>query len=312
MSLLQQPLLHFLIIGSLLFGFYEFYQKKDEIKDESKIIHIDQSKLLEYIQYKSSNFDKDRAKRYLEEINNNQKQALFDELSREEILYREAKALQLDNNDYVIKKRLIQKLEFILQGLIKDTTSLEESQVIEFYEQQKSNYALAAHMTFTHLFINRQHNEDAHQLAQTKLKDLNKKNVNFSDGFKSGDRFPYHVNYVEKDQAIIASHFGVSMAKNLFQVPVNEDSWQGPFESPLGFHLVKIRKHSQQRIPALEEIYNQVRADAELISRDNLLIQQIDKIVANYRVEIDIETHQNKTNLQRSNRDMTKTTGSNK
>ena len=48
------------------------------------------------------------------------RQQLVDDYIRDEVLFREALALNLDNNDQLIRRRLIQKMEYLSQGFYDD------------------------------------------------------------------------------------------------------------------------------------------------------------------------------------------------
>ena len=56
----------------------------------------------------------------------------------------------------------------------------------------------------------------ARKRCTAKLAELNKQQVLFSNAPRHGDRFPYFLNYVERDPQIVASHFGLPMAEEVF------------------------------------------------------------------------------------------------
>ena len=57
---------------------------------------------------------------------------------KEEILYREALLLGLDQEDRIIKRRLAQKITFLKQETIPDDPSQEE--LSKFFDQNKKNF----------------------------------------------------------------------------------------------------------------------------------------------------------------------------
>ncbi|MBT8062321.1 MAG: peptidyl-prolyl cis-trans isomerase, partial [Gammaproteobacteria bacterium] len=68
---------------------------------------------------------------------------------------------------------------------------------------------------------------------------------------------------VEREAGFLASHFGTTMAERLFALAPDESRWQGPLESPYGFHLVLLTRKVAGRYPELAEIRSKVRYDAE-------------------------------------------------
>ena len=136
------------------------------------------------------------------------------------------------------------------------------------------------------------------------MKELNLKKVSFSEGLQHGDRFPYHVNYVERTPDFVASHFGQSMADNVFSIPVSSSSpdsqqWKGPFESPYGYHLVMISRREAGRYPALADVVGQVHQDAQRKQIRQNLDKTYQAIIDTYQVQLSEEL--NREVMLRSN-----------
>ena len=111
---------------------------------------------------------------------------------REQALYREALSLGLDANDYIIKRRLIQKLDFISQGFAEAAIKLSAKEIEAYYTANKKAYYVQPSVTFTHVFFDA-HKRGADQaaaLARRGLAELNGKTVPFTDAPAHGDRFP--------------------------------------------------------------------------------------------------------------------------
>src|SRR3990172_7772281 len=116
--LLRQPLLHFLLLGGAVFLLFEYFPVKSGIAPEARSIVIDREALLDFMQYRSQAFNRQYFAQQFDTMSQPDRQRLIDDLVREEVLYREALALHLNDNDYVIRRRLVQKLEFLTQGFI--------------------------------------------------------------------------------------------------------------------------------------------------------------------------------------------------
>jgi hypothetical protein len=205
---------------------------------------------------------------------------------REEALHREAKALGVDKNDYIIKRRMIQSIEFITDGFVTAAVDVSDDVIAAHYEANREDYYINPYVTFTHVFFDgeRHNRNEALALATAKLGELNEQQVPFSDAPRHGDRFPYFVNYVERDPQFVASHFGLPMAEEVFVLESSDSTWHGPFESEYGMHLVLLTRKAEGRYPELAEIEAIVRDDAERDASAALKDKAIQAIVDTYEV----------------------------
>ena len=113
---------------------------------------------------------------------------------------------------------------------------------------------------------------------------LNEKQVPFAEAPGHGDRFPYFLNYVERDPEFVASHFGPRMSEELFTLEPDAMMWRGPFKSAYGYHLVLLTKRVEGRYPVLADISERVRDDAEQAELDRMQDEAIRGIVSTYEV----------------------------
>jgi hypothetical protein len=260
---LREPLLHFLAAGLGLFVLFGLVNRGDQDFDPN-VITVDQEALLTFIQYRIKAFNPDLAEKKLDSLSDEELQRLIDDYVREEVLHREALALGLDDDDYVIRRRLVQKLEFITEGFAEAGADMDEAAVQRYFDANKADYYVEPYVTFTHVFFQTEDRprEQARTLAEKELQKLNRNGVPFSDAPQHGDRFLYHVNYVERTPDYVGSHFGPAMATALFALEPNEFVWRGPFDSAYGVHLVLLTTNEPGREPELAELEARVREDA--------------------------------------------------
>tara|TARA_B100000029_G_C17599798_1_gene965375 strand:- start:4010 stop:4894 length:885 start_codon:yes stop_codon:yes gene_type:complete len=285
-SLLKDPLLHFLGLG---LGLLVLFQITGNQESENSTVIVDRETLLTFLQYQSVAFDREQFELFLDDMTKREIEDLIAEAVREEILHREALALELDRDDYIIRSRLVQKLRYLSEGFSNDEIVLSSEEIQSYFENNRSNYDIDPFITFTHVFFNAQRRgqENALNLAEEKLIELNESNVSFSESSNHGDRFPYFVNYIERPPQLIASHFGGSVADALFQIAPNTSIWNGPFESSFGFHLIMVTDQEPERMPSFEEVINRVETDARAAkARENTELA-IQEIMNKYDVVID-------------------------
>ncbi|MDF1687101.1 MAG: peptidylprolyl isomerase [Parvibaculaceae bacterium] len=287
-KLLRDPLVHFLAAGGLLFLLYGAVGTADEEGDELTI-SVGYTELLVFLQQQSKKFDPAQFVKVLDEMPEQERDALIDEYVRQEVLVREAKRLGLEKKDYVIRRRLIQKMEFLTDGYAKDLVALDEADLRAYYEQHLADYLIEPKATFAHVFIDpRKHSADEMDAVVAQVGDtLRGQSVPFSDAPKHGDRFPFHVNYVDKSDAFIATHFGDAFRAAVFESEANANNWQGPYSSTYGQHYVLMTKRTEARQPTFEEVGARVSADANRQALRDAQEEAIADVVAGYDVEID-------------------------
>jgi hypothetical protein len=284
-KIFKDPLIYFLLIGFGLFVLFDVVASDDAAYD-SRVINVDRDALLTFVQYRSRAFEPRAAAARLDAMPEDELDRLIADYVREEALHREAQALGVDKNDYVIKRRMIQSIEFITDGFVTAAVDVSDEDVSVYYEANREDYYISPFVTFTHVFFDgeRHNRDDAFGLANAKLAELNEQQVPFSDAPRHGDRFPFFLNYVERDPQFVASHFGVPMAEQVFALDPADTTWHGPFESEYGMHLVLLTRKAAGRYPELAEIEANVRDDTE---REAIAAQKdktIQAIVETYEI----------------------------
>ena len=284
-KILTEPLLHFMLLGVGLFVLYGFVAGDDAAYDE-RVIVVDRDNLLTFVQFRARAFEPGAAAAYLDKLEGAELDRLIDDYVREEALHRQAIALGVDENDYVIKRRMIQSIEFITNGFVTAALSLEDEDVKAYFEANKDDYYISPFVTFTHVYFGKDERgtDAALALAEAKLAELNAASVPFAEAPGYGERFPYFLNYVERDPEFVASHFGRRMSEELFAIEPDDATWRGPFESPYGYHLVLLSRKVEGRFPDFEEISDRVRGDAEQVELDRMQDEAIRGIVSTYEV----------------------------
>jgi hypothetical protein len=284
-KILRDPLVHFLLGGLLLFIVLDALGPADNIEGSRTVI-VDERSLLNFVQYRTRNFDEETARRRVEGLSTRERDALVADFVREEALHREAIALGLDREDYIIKRRLVQKVEYIARGIADSATPPDQPAIAAFYADNKQDYEIAPSVTFTHVYF--PDGANAGDTARTKLKDLNDANVPFTQASQHGSLFAYHLNYVDRTPDFIASHFGQPMAEALLAMTPDDHTWQGPLQSDHGYHLVMMTSNKPARVPELAEIQSQILRDLNQQRATETTETAIKAIVDAYEATIDL------------------------
>jgi hypothetical protein len=275
--------MHFALAGALLFALHRAVTGDPRVEGE-RVILVDRAALLEFVQYRSRAFDAGAAAHLLDGLTPTARAALVRDFVREEALNREALALGLERDDYVIRQRLVQKLDFALRG-VHEPAPPSDAELAAYYDAHRPEYAEAASITFAHVFFDAESRGAAGALAAARsaLPALNRARVRLDQAPEHGDRFPFHVNYVERTEDFVASHFGAEMAARVFALAPSEE-WRGPFVSPYGAHLVLVAARAPGRQPALAEIRGRVLEDAQREAAERAQERAVAEVIAHYEV----------------------------
>jgi len=248
-------------------------------------IEVTQAAIEQFMQFRTRNFSDAAAERF-EQMTPAARRAVVEEFVREEALYREAMRLGLAEGDYVIRQRLVQKVDFMgARGVEHSPTRAELETLLS---EREASLRVPAMVTFTHIFLRVEEepnlgseNERALALRQ----ELNRKQVPFHQATRFGDRFAYWVNYVEQPLDVVAGHFGQDAAQAIFELPI-ESGWQGPIGSSWGLHLINKQAHIKERAPSVEDIEPQLTALWRAERESAVRREAAERILSQYDVVI--------------------------
>ena len=181
----------------------------------------------------------------------------------EEILYREGVALGLDVGDEIVRRRVVQKLQF-LQEDVALPPEPDEAALRAFHARHAERYAEPARVTLRHLYFSPDSGgSDAARAraAATAAELQGEPGGRPADGPPgAGDRFPGRERYAALDAAGVARAFGHSeLSSAVFELPPG--AWHGPLRSGYGWHLVYVEQVDPERERPLDEVRGLVRAD---------------------------------------------------
>ena len=247
----REPLLHFLLIGLLLFVVYDRLHPSQATKSESNRIVLTPE---DFQQLAVTWLAQGRAPPSPAEM-----QSLVELKVREEVLYREALALGLDKDDTIVKRRLAQKMEFLAEGASIDSSPSPDT-LRAWFKENSQRFSLPPRVSFRHLYFSPdRRGEHARGAAAHAMEQLAGKPGNWQDAEALGDPFMDRDYYGDRSAEDMAKLFGSNFAREV--VGLKTGQWQGPVESGYGWHLVFIDTSVPARVPAFEEIEPEIRAE---------------------------------------------------
>ncbi|HXV60323.1 MAG TPA: peptidylprolyl isomerase [Vicinamibacteria bacterium] len=242
--LLREPLVHFLVLGAGLFLWYGVSGGGPAA--DSRIV-VSPGQIDQMVEIFGKTWQRSPTRVELE--------ALIEDYIREEVLFREAMAMGLDQGDTIIRRRLRQKIEFLAEDLIPASDPTDE-QLQQFLRGNPEPFRVEPRVSFRHIYFSRDRRGDSITAEATSVLDRLRAG---GDPSAYGDPILVPEDFESVSGRDVESLFGQGFAGALTQAAVGE--WTGPLESGYGVHLVLVRDFAPGRIPELEEIREAVERE---------------------------------------------------
>ena len=247
--LVREPLLHFLLIGALLFAVDHYVQPARGTAPSSKQIQLTLDDLGQMVILFQSQWRREPTTQELQQLVENKVQ--------EEILYREGLAMGLDKDDTIVKRRMVQKLQF----LAEDVAAAREPTTAElksWFEKNRALFAQPSRVSFRHLYFSPdRRGAHARDDAARALAKLAGQPQDSKLAATLADPFMFQDYYRDRAPDYLGKEFGPQFAQAVAKLAPG--SWQGPIESGFGWHLVFVDTVIPGRSPAFEEIEADVK-----------------------------------------------------
>jgi hypothetical protein len=272
-KLLREPLLHFLLLGILLFVLYNVVSGWRGGADRR--IVITDATVMGLVQTFQGLWQRPPTLRELK--------ALINDRVREEVLYREGAAMGLDRDDIVIRRRVLQKLDVISEESA-DQAAPSDAALAGWLKDHAAQYAQPPVLDFDQvLFDPVRHGAHLASDLDGALAQLRAG----ADPAKFGDHglLPGHVASSPLDS--VARDFGEPFAQALLKLPTG--SWQGPVSSGYGAHLVRVTRLVPGRPATLDEVRGSVERDFESDRRARAREDYYRRVRQDYKVVIEAQ-----------------------
>jgi hypothetical protein len=264
-SLSREPVLHFLLIGLLLFVAYEWLTPTD--KSGSRIV-VTQPMVDSMAQEYRTRWSRPPSEQELVR--------LVDAYVRDEILYREGVAQGLDRDDPVVKRRVRQKLEVIAEEQLAREAPTD-ADLAAYLEKNAKGFTQPGTVTFEQIYFAAA--TPAAQVEAARAAALRGSNPAL---LGQATMLPPDAKNARLD--LVARDFGLEFAAELEKLPL--DSWAGPVSSAFGQHLVRVTARTAARIPPLADVraavareWENERRTASLAENDKALRQRYEVII---------------------------------
>jgi parvulin-like peptidyl-prolyl isomerase len=236
---LREPLVHFLVLGALLVMLYFTFGKTDDRASRDRIV-VDQEQL--------SRLSQQFQRTWMRPPTRVELQVLAEDYVKEEILYREALALGLDNDDLVIRRRMRQKMEFLNADLLEQQPTVQELE--DFLRAKPDSFREPPRFSFEQIYLDPlRSNGDVAQRARDLLAAIRD---SAGDPASAGDSTLLPAAMQQATPRDIASTFGRDFVEAV--INATPGIWTGPSTSTYGVHLVRVTERVAGRTPALADV----------------------------------------------------------
>jgi hypothetical protein len=273
---IQEPLVHFLVLGAILFGLYFWVGSASLNGALPSQIEITPG-AIEVIK-------NDWRRQWQKDPSPEELQQAIDQYVRDEIFYREALALEMDQNDLIIRRRLVQKMEFLAEDVaaVQEPTDAELQTYLEAHPQP---YAISPRLSFFQLYFSQElRGDQVDRDARQVLAKLQGNPVGIKRAEQLGDRSMLPRSFVLASKTELENLFGAEFAAAI--ATVTRTGWQGPLHSAYGSHLVNVTEVIPGHPATLAEVRDEVRLDwlqEQRRERDEDFYQQLRD---RYRVKV--------------------------
>ncbi len=240
-KILAEPLFHFLFIGTLLFVLSAVLQDSGGASRDKIVISENDRIALQ------ANF----ARTWQRKPTEQELEGLVENKIRDEIAYREALALGLDQDDAYIRQRLRMKMELLLED-INSRNLPTDKELEEFLEQNREKFRQEAQISFSQVYLDvEKHKISLKQDIERLLKRLTETGT-VIDLEAYGDPTMLPKSLPLTPVNVIDRQFGSGFSNHLDAAAIG--TWQGPIQSGYGYHLVLVHEYTASSVPELSKI----------------------------------------------------------
>jgi hypothetical protein len=248
-QLLREPLVHFLLLGALLFAGYSYFDRGYGTDDTSRQIRLSGDDLAQLAMLFQSQWKRDPTP--------DEFARMVETKVQEEVLYREGLAMGLDKGDTIVKRRMAQKMQFVAEDVAAARTPTS-AELQEWFGKNTDKFQDPPRVSFRHLyFAPDKRGARAQGDAADALARLAGEPENSKLAATLADPFMFQDYYSDRAPVYLGKEFGPKFAVAVAKLPPG--SWQGPIESGFGWHLVFVDTFVPGRIPPFEEIESDIR-----------------------------------------------------
>jgi len=270
--LMREPLIHFFLFAGLFLGAYQLLT--GEAREPADIIVVSGERIEQFSLLLSKSLQRPPTEQELK--------AAIDDYVKEEIYYREAVKLGLDQDDTVIRRRLRQKMEF-LGDAMADQVNPSEAELESYFRAHTDRFATEPELAFQQVFLSSaRHGKEAAAEADGLLTRLRSEQA--GDFTLLGDSTTLPAEMPLTPLSGIVALFGAEFGAALSGFEIGD--WSGPIETSFGLHIVRITERKEGAVPDFAAVRDEVAREWMYAKRRELEDMRFAAYLKKYQVKI--------------------------
>lgn len=246
MRLVREPVVQFLVLGGGLFAAYSALAPLEEPPREEIVVAAGRVESL------AANFERAWHRRPTDE----ELDGLVQDYIAEEVLYREAVKLGLEQDDLVVRRRMRQKMELLLGDAVSAAAPDDDS-LRQYYEANKEQYRQPTRFSFRQIFLGPGNGRPAPEAWAALAEELNGQAIVDIGSLNTASPLP--VDMAQATKAEVSRLFGEDFSAALQELMPHR--WSDPLRSAYGWHLVQVSEIRPSADGSLEEVRDKVERD---------------------------------------------------
>jgi len=273
--IVREPLVHFLVLGALLFGWWAWWGAGGGASGSNRIVITPG-----VVDYLAAGFNRT----WRRAPNEAELKGLIDEHVKEEIAAREALAMGLDRDDIVIKRRLRQKLEFLL---VDDAAAAPptDAELKAWLDKHPDAFRVEPQLALRQVLLRPDRRGASTAADASKL--LAKLRAAGPEAAIQdlGDASMLPAETPLQPVREVTNTFGQDFADAVIKLPAGQ--WSGPVESSFGLHLVFVRESTKGAPAELAAVRPLVEREVSTERRKAEMQALYERLLAKYSVRIE-------------------------
>ncbi len=240
-SIIKSPLVHFFLIGAVIFAAFEFVSDRPET-EAADVITLRPETAARLAERFTATWFRPPTPQEMD--------SLMRSWALEEVYVREAVALGLDRGDQVVRQRLNQKMQFLAESGVA-VLDPDDAALQAYLDKNEDDFLPPASIAFDQLLLPNDQPEV--------IEDFRSRLENGADPATLAPPSLLPATLTMTPAPVVDRTFGTGFSAALATLPVG--AWGGPVESGYGWHLVRVTSKSAPPLPPLSEIRDRVEAE---------------------------------------------------
>jgi peptidyl-prolyl cis-trans isomerase C len=269
----REPLVHFAVLGLALFGLFRVVGPTPQT-GETIVVSAETLARIEAEQTRR--------------LGRAPESAELDDAVRAwtdaEMLYREARALGLDRGDPIVRRRLMQKMQFLFEEA-EPLPDPSDAQLERWIADHADRFEQAPRFALTHVYVQ----ASSRTMPEAQLREIEVALAEGADPATLGQAFALGQELAAKTVVELNRSFGAGFGDAVAALPDQPDASGGGWHrvrSIYGWHLVHLDERVPGRLASVDEVRSQAKEGLLREAREQAAARALDELRERYAVEI--------------------------